>query len=309
MPQTRNVKRLRTLLLLLVLLGAGVSLYLYLFTDRFVASQNPEDAPRVIVGELELIAPGTVIGEDPPKGWSHLVIKTCPRVETGDVDALPALGHRLAAMLVTTAVADVQRDPTQTSTPYVLQRVGVGVGMSIDEKDVILSPKTAKPLGANLSVIGRTVLSKAYERQKDCRVATRTPTFALLDVPATIRWKGVNREMKLRYALLVDSGTGALTSLVWRIEMDEQWSYVSAGGPIQQLPPNKVEHCGLHVDKKEITLGFPSEQAFGLLGIPQGAAQFEIPSTMKALSGASVFTSAQTDKLERELRHLIRPDS
>jgi hypothetical protein len=37
-------------------------------------------APEAALPRLGLLAPGTVVGKDAPKGWSHLVLKTHPRI-------------------------------------------------------------------------------------------------------------------------------------------------------------------------------------------------------------------------------------
>lgn len=294
------------LILLLLMLGVGL-LYRYWPGDCEAVSQETKPTPPGIRWEIELIEPGTVVGDVPPKGWSHLVIKTKPRVGAGDVDALPKLGHRLASMLVTTVVADVQRDPSRDERPYFIRRVGVGVGMNVNGKDVILSPTTARKLGANPGIIGYAVLVTAYNRQKDCRLAGRTRTMAVMDTPTTLRHNDENKTMKLRYALLVDPQTGKLASLVWSIDLDPKGNYQEALGPIEHLASNTFDPCILHVDKKELSaLGLPSERAFAALSVPKGITRFHIPTNLQTIAGTRDLDDTMTRKLESRLRDALQ---
>src|SRR5689334_16259264 len=59
---------------------------------------------------LDLIPAGTVIDNEAPRGWSHLLLKSRPRPGAGDVAQLSANHRELASFLFTALVADVQRD-------------------------------------------------------------------------------------------------------------------------------------------------------------------------------------------------------
>ena len=45
------------------------------------------------------IPPGTHVGRTPPKGWSHLVVKSLPRLASGDLGTLPSSAARTATLL------------------------------------------------------------------------------------------------------------------------------------------------------------------------------------------------------------------
>src|SRR5271157_1015516 len=46
--------------------------------------------------ELVRIAPGTLVGDQPPKMWSHLVIKSLPRLASGELETLSRSAFRTA---------------------------------------------------------------------------------------------------------------------------------------------------------------------------------------------------------------------
>src|SRR5262245_61107658 len=57
-----------------------------------------------------LIQPGTVVGNEPPQGWSHLVIKSFPHPAAGDLAQLSETSNRLASFIITAFVANVKGD-------------------------------------------------------------------------------------------------------------------------------------------------------------------------------------------------------
>src|SRR5919201_2071185 len=55
---------------------------------------------------ISLIPPGTVIGRTAPPGWSHLIVKSLPRVAAADRGEVSGLVARLASFLFTVTLAD-----------------------------------------------------------------------------------------------------------------------------------------------------------------------------------------------------------
>src|SRR6516225_6193911 len=61
------------------------------------ASTEPDSDVGVVatvaVGSMQpklvTLQPGLLIGDKPPQGWSHLVIKSIPRLASGEKDSLP----------------------------------------------------------------------------------------------------------------------------------------------------------------------------------------------------------------------------
>ena len=78
------------------------------------ATERPiEDCPRppgsLPAAKLVHLAPGSRIEpEGPPAGWSHLVIKSLPRLATGDLDTVSSQAFETAGRVRLVIVADVQ---------------------------------------------------------------------------------------------------------------------------------------------------------------------------------------------------------
>src|SRR5208337_2125063 len=93
--------------------------------------------------ELVRIAPGTLVGDQPPKMWSHLVLKSLPRLASGDLETLPRSAFRTAALIRTVILADVGRSADDPSR-FALRRVGVGLCVpDLSKGDVVNGVKTA----------------------------------------------------------------------------------------------------------------------------------------------------------------------
>ena len=115
----------------------------------------------------EPIVPGTVIDAAPPEGWSHLVLKGCSRAAAGDLKDVPQKHLAISSRFGTAFLADVQQAPDGR---YHLAKVGFGVTTAIDDRDVVITPKTHRKLGAGLTMMERFTLDGFYERQMRIRV-------------------------------------------------------------------------------------------------------------------------------------------
>jgi hypothetical protein len=258
--------------------------------------------PTPVIRSVEMITPGTVIEKSAPKGWTHLVLKSQPRLPDEEKRKVSDLHARLATMVFTATAASVEKQPDGR---YRLARLGLGVGVNIGGQDVIVSPDTQARLGAGLKLFARQVLSAVYEKQKACRLVAVGPTLAVLDTPAFMPRGGGHAPVVMRYVFLVDAASGRLDTLVWRIDTDGKGGYDGAAGMIEWLPPNKMIDAEMQVDPSEITLGVPSERAFAVKRIPEGKRQFSIPEGLRAVAGTARLTSEQAGQLTQGLRDLI----
>ena len=91
----------------------------------------------------EFIAPGTVVEPNDHPGWSHLVLKSRPRIRPDQRDKVNDLTARMAAWMVTATLADVKK----TESGYALRAVGVGLGAQAKGKDTVITPDTGAKLG------------------------------------------------------------------------------------------------------------------------------------------------------------------
>jgi hypothetical protein len=252
-----------------------------------------------------LIPPGTVIGNQAPLGWSHLVIKTHTRPGSGDLSRVDATTAQLASLLFMTTLANVEPEPAPGPRRYYLSRVATGLGTQINGRDVVLSPDTQASYGANLGLLSRLVLSGAYDRQREVRMVARSRTMALYDTPALMLRAGRHRPVVLRYVLLVDPPTGRLDTLVWLIDRDGRGGYQGPSSAIQWLPPGKLEDCRLHVDGHEFVLGVATEKAFASSQIPQGQWQLDFPADIRVAAGQPFLSAASAQLMEYRLREAL----
>jgi hypothetical protein len=179
------------------------------------------------------------------------------------------------------------------------------MGTRINDQDVVITPVTQRKIGADLGFLSRIVLSTAQERLGKIVFVARAPNFAVFDAPNLMLREGKHRPVLLRYAVLVEEGSGKLETLLWLL--DRKGDDVSGPvGPLQWLPPGKVEDCVLHVDAGEFTLGNPNEQSFALQRLPQGRNQFDCPDALRPAAARPRFTPALAGELDSGLRALLK---
>jgi len=274
----------------------------------FACTQTGNSRPvySVTPQRVGLIEPGTIVESEPPKGWSHLVIKTHPHPALGDLDRVNDTTNRLASFIITAFVANVKGENVGGQVRYRLNNVAVGLGTRINGKDTIITPDTQKRLGANLGLMARVVLNRAHELQHEVYLIARSDTMGLVDTYAAMRRNGKNRPVVLRYALLVDPHTGRLENLVWGIDKESDGSYSGVFGDIEWLPKSKVSDAKLYVDGNEFTLGVPSENAFAIVETPKGQKQIPMPAELKNLMGAPKLSAESAYQLEVKLRQLLQ---
>ncbi len=253
---------------------------------------------------VELLPPGTVIEESAPEGWTHLVIKSRPTISSGAVHKLNDTTRRYGTFLFMTTVARVAPRKSGLRTSYVLDAVALGLGTTVDGKDMVLSPQTHAELGAGLSFIPGQILKGAYNKQREVCVRARSPTFALLDTPALLLRHDEHRDVILRYALLVGPWSGRLDTLVWLIDREEEKDPLPE--PIEWLPPNKREDAPLHVDGREFLGPIPKPRAYAAERLPRGKRQLPVPSKARALLAQERFDADDARKIDQTLRELMR---
>ena len=218
----------------------------------------PGGEPTPMGVRLELIRPGTVIGSQAPAGWTHLVLKSWPRLPDNQKKLVNEMTARLAVTFFTATTADVVAEDVQGARQFRLSRLGFGVGSRVRGRDMILSPATEAQLGADLGFIGRQVLGEVCQRQQEIRLVAASTTAAIVDTPVFMPRGRGHRKAILRYVFLVDPRTGRLDTLVWRIDLDPRGSYEGAVGAIEWLPPRLMVDAVLQVDVREFRLGIPS---------------------------------------------------
>lgn len=256
----------------------------------------------------EPIAPGTAAGNGPPAGWSHLIIKSLPRVKPGEVPKIPKnpLASReetvrRVSWMFTVFAADVVEERQGTHKRFKLRAIGLGLGANVNGKDTVLTVESAGQLGVKLDEIQKLTLKTGYGVQKQSRVVVHGPSFALVDTPVTFRCGAKNRSVRYRYALLVDAPTGRLDVFCWRLGAE--------GGECADLSRavllnrDCIDEAELIADVSGFTLGIPGELAFGVDELPPFRLEVRLPP--EAPAGKTRFAPDDARALEDALRKLL----
>ncbi|MBN9122976.1 MAG: hypothetical protein J0I06_28205 [Planctomycetes bacterium] len=255
----------------------------------------------------EAIVPGTVVERGPPAGWSHLVIKSLPRVKPGQEGLVPApfgLGRdsivRQVSWMFTAFTADVVPERHGEQTRYRLRAIGLGLGANVKGRDTVLTVESAERLGASLNFIEKETLTKGYGVQQQARVVVHGPSFALLDTPVTFRCGTKNRLIRYRYALIVDPPSGRLDVLAWRLGDAEGCADLSRA---VVLGPNTIDEAELIPDPSAGDI--PNELTFGVDELPPHRLEVALPPEIAGLVAQTKFTPGDAHALEAALRKLL----
>jgi hypothetical protein len=245
------------------------------------------------------IAPGTPVGAKPPATWSHLVLKSLPRLASGDLDTLPSTAARTATLFRTVILADVASSPHRPGS-YVLGRIGIGLSAP-DRRglDVVIAPGRTAEVGIDLGLTDRMVLDLAEEQLSRGKLTAATSTFALYRGPAAMLAGSAHRDVEVCYAFLVDPERGGLRTFVWARDMEETDG--PAPGRVVELPPNLVYDCRLDVKAKRLLGALPVSWSFAMTGLPPGRAR-DATREMARFLAAAGRTPAEPVGLERALR-------
>jgi hypothetical protein len=289
----------------LILLGSG-SLARADEEPRAAApARASEGAVDLTPRPVEFIAPGTVIGNGAPKGWSHLVMIAAPRIGAGDVNSVPRAAARFSSMLFFTMVANVRAEQTDEGPRYSLDRVAIGSALEIDGRKIIATSE--RTFGKDLGFIGRRVLEENETILKsDVRQTARTRTMMVVDAKGYIVYNKKHAPMVIRHALVVSPRDGSLATFVWLLGSDGAGGYALAERSLQLLPPNMQEDRVLSVDGSKFTLGIPSNDAFALLHISQGT-PVRFNAAMNTLAVTRRMTEQSVRQLEAELQAHYAP--
>jgi hypothetical protein len=245
------------------------------------------------------IAPGTLVGAMPPTTWSHLVLKSLPRLASGDLDTLPSTAARTATLFRTVILADVASSPHRPGT-YVLRRIGIGLSAPDRRgRDVVIAPGRTAEVGVDLGLTDRIVLDAAEEQLRRGKLTAATPTFALYRGPAAMLVGGEHHDIEVCYAFLVDPERGGLRTFVWARDMEG--TDRPAPGRVVELPPNLVYECRLDVKAKRLLGALPVSWSFAMTGLPPGRPR-DSTREMARFLAAACRIPADPVGLERDLR-------
>jgi hypothetical protein len=273
-------------------------------TSAFLPARGDDartEAGRARRAKLVPIAPGTVVGDQPPRTWSHLVIKSIPRLASGNLGTLPRSAFRTATLFRTVILADVGRSADDPAR-FVLRRVGIGLCVPDPPKgDVVVRSSRLEVLGVSLGMVERFVLRTAEAELAKGRLIAAGPTFALCRGPAMMQVGQVHREVEMSYAFLVNEHTGTLRVLAWPQEATK----AAPPTPMKlvELAPNLTFDCALNVKAEWLLGSLPVSWSFAMESPPPGKPVPITPDLARFL--ALDAQPSDSEAMERALQHAL----
>jgi hypothetical protein len=244
---------------------------------------------------------GRLEGGNPPQGWSHLVIKSIPRLATGDLDTVSAQAFETAQRIRPLIVADVRRSSDDPGAPFRLARVGVGLCAPAKETDtdLVISASSVEGTRGSWTTKQRVILAAMALETSRARLAAATSTFALIHTPVTFLVSGEHRKLDVCYALLVDSRTGELRTIVWRDS--------PATGPHSPARdfPRRVFDSPLDVKASKLPGGIPVAWSFAVREFPPGS-DLAFPPDLASLLKSSNDKPDRSAQIEEALIGLLQ---
>ena len=114
------------------------------------------------------------------------MLKSNPRLASGDLASLPKGSKKTAAYFRTVILANI-RPLDMAETDFELSQIGVGICVPKDEDhDMVVTGPSLQALGLKLSTVEKIVLDTTEAELKEGRIIARTQTFALFRSPATV---------------------------------------------------------------------------------------------------------------------------
>ncbi|MDR3636792.1 MAG: hypothetical protein P4L84_23510 [Isosphaeraceae bacterium] len=283
---------------------------LVLSTVAFTAMHHGSAAePSAAGGEplrrptLVLLTPGTKVpGDRPlPQNWTHLIIKSMPRLASGDLGSLPSIAQSTATLFRATLLAEVRR-AGGLDTPFELRRVGIGLCMPVNGVDTVVSSATVNQVHAGLGFVGRRVLEEAEQELMRGRVKARTPTFVLYSAPSTRKAGRSHEAVLLRYALLVDPHTGTLQTILWAQAREPRLR--TAPDQLSILPPGLLFDAALDVAAGRVLNTVPVTWSFAMIDLPSGKKLAPTPG-VREWTLRDTLSPSEAAAFETELRRTV----
>jgi hypothetical protein len=247
--------------------------------------------------KLVYLQPGTRVTEKPPTGWSHLVVKSLPRLASGDRGTLPASASKTATLFRTVILADVQPVDSDEKD-FVLRQIGIGICVPEDEDhDMVVSGSRLDALGLRFTTVQKLVLDAAEAELAEGRIIARTATFALFRTPTTQLLAGKHRRVDLYYAFCVERTTGRLRVGVWSMLPDSEPRQAPA--LLVRLGANPVYNCDIDVRAKRILGTVPFSWSFAMKALPPGRS-LRVPALLGELIASTSRRPADSDTEELE---------
>jgi hypothetical protein len=254
-----------------------------------------------VQSKLVYLQPGMLVGDKPPEGWSHLVLKSNPRLASGDLASLPKGSKKTAAYFRTVILANVKPLDVE-ERDFELSQIGVGICVPKDEDhDQVVAGARLQSLGLKLSTVEKIVLDTTEAELKEGQIIARTQTFAWFRSPATVvDIQGEHRRVNLNYAFCVERTTGKLQVALWTSVLERK--ALRAPKTLVRLASSPIFDCPIDVQpNKFVGVTVPFSWSFAMSELPPGQA-LQVPPTLGALIVTTGRRPSESDP--EELEHL-----
>jgi hypothetical protein len=249
---------------------------------------------------LVYLPPGLLISDKPPEGWSHLVLKSIPRLTSGDRGTLPRGSTETATKFRTVILANV-RPLDMAEKDFELEHIGLGICVAKDEdQDMVVAADRLDALGIKLTTVQRMVLDAMEAELREGRIIARTSTFALFRGPAIVVAGEEHRKVMLNYGFCVERTTGKLQVGLWTMLPDPR--ALKAPSVLVRLGANPIFDCQMDVRAKRILGTVPYTWSFAMNKLP-GGKSLRVPSKLGQRMAALNLHPDQGDP--EELEHLL----
>jgi hypothetical protein len=259
---------------------------------------------------LVYLKPGLRIQKKAPKGWTHLVVKSLPRLASGDRASLPAGSSKTASLFHNVLLANV-KPVDMNEKDFELTQVGLGICVpnpQDEAEDIVVTADHLDALGLDhLTMVQRMVLDAAEVEMAEGRIIARTTTFALFRSPVTmLDAAGKHAKFNLHYAFCVERTTGRLHVGVWT--MRQSGEPLQAPVTMVKLESDAMFPCDVDVHARRILGTVPFSWSFAVRSLPPGQ-KLRVPP---ALGRQIVETSrhpveSDPGELERLLLETLSP--
>ena len=253
---------------------------------RLASGDEPKPVPT--------LPAGTKFNDAPPEGWSNVVLYVSGRLGSGDVSAAPNSAHEYASMFNLVILADVRQ---REDGVYALQRYGVGFSTKVDGVNTVITTDTAKSLGVDLGIIGRSVFAANEESLGQIKEIARFSTCALFDAPTMMLYEGEHLLMTVRYLIWASRTTGPAQHVRLAARSHDRFGRLSGGRASPAEAARQHARRPRHERAEEpVSLGIPSKDAFALVRIPQGQ-PVKFSERLQKVAGAETFDNAKFREL------------
>lgn len=245
---------------------------------------------------MAAVPAGTVVINQPPQGWTHLILKNHPVLSQAEANKIHSIAADIADMFFGTVLARVDSAETAGGRVYWIRQVAVGLGTSVNGRDTVIDSTNQARLGANLGIIGRTVLSRTEEELARWHVVARSDNLVVLDMPTRLAIGGRHYQCVIRLFISVEPTTGQLATL-FTAQQDTSSGRQYIGNTARWLPQNLVNNYTLVVDANEVLAGIPNSAAFAMASLPAGTSLGNVDSIVPILTQRR-YTSESFTQLE-----------